>query len=322
MSGASASDDRWPSSRDEAIRRGSKSFALASRLFDPVTRTLVWDLYTWCRHCDDVIDGQALGHAIGAVPDDAARIQRLREATGAAFAGVADPASPFGALGRVVARTGLPRRLADDHLDGFAMDVGARRYRTIDETLEYCYHVAGVVGLMMGWVMGVREPEVLYRASDLGIAFQLTNIARDVGDDARGGRVYLPAAWLAESGAPLSPDLAHDPHGARRIAPVVRRLLVEADRYYASAWHGIGGLPPRSAWAVATARLVYRAIGRRVAARGASAWESRTVVSRPRKIACVVAAAGQASWLRTGGRLVAPSPRTGLFTPATVAVLR
>jgi phytoene synthase len=322
VTGRGQLDVRRPAPGDAAIRRGSKSFALASRLFAPATRELVWDLYTWCRHCDDVIDGQVLGWSRRDVGDGPARLQGLREATRAAFAGDADPASPFGAIGRVAAQSGLPRPLADEHLDGFAMDIAARRYETIDDTIDYCYHVAGVVGLMMAWVMGVRDQETLCRASDLGIAFQLTNISRDVVEDARAGRIYLPAVWLAEAGLSIAPEAAAPVNTTGAIARVVHRLLGEADRYYASAWYGVAALPPRSAWAVATARLVYRAIGRRVVARGASAWETRTVVGRPRTIACVAAATGQVSWLLTAGRLVTPPPRTGLFTPPVVAVLR
>ena len=157
-------------SRDGAIRAGSKSFALASRLFDPATRDLVWDLYAWCRHRDGVVDGQVLGHGHVALTDRDARLASLRAGTAAAFAGTAGPHGPFAALARVVAATGLPRVLAEDHLAGFAMDTEGRRYETFDDPLDYCYHVASVVGLMMAWVMGVRDRAVLCRASDLGLA--------------------------------------------------------------------------------------------------------------------------------------------------------
>lgn len=308
-------------SRDAAIRSGSKSFAMASRLFDPATRALVWDLYAWCRHCDDVVDGQTLGHDRVAVMDRDARLASLRAGTDAAFAGTADPADPFGALARVVAATALPRRLADDHLAGFAMDTDGRAYASIDDTLDYCYHVAGVVGLMMAWVMGVREPAVLCRASDLGLAFQLSNIARDIGDDLAAARVYLPADWLREAGVTLSPGAPLDAPTAARLAPVAARLVAEAERYYDAAWHGVSHLPGRSAWAVATARLVYRDIGRAVVGRGAAAWTSRTAIGTPAKVARLVQAGVETLWLRSAGRLVAVPDRTGLFTPPTVAML-
>ncbi len=316
MTGEAASG----TARDTAIRTGSKSFALASRLFDPATRDLVWDLYAWCRHCDDVVDGQALGHGHATVVDRDARLASLRAGTAAAFAGTAGSSGPFAALGRVVAATQLPALLAEDHLAGFAMDTGGRRYETFADTLDYCYHVAGVVGLMMAWVMGVRDRAVLCRASDLGLAFQLSNIARDVGDDLVAGRVYLPSAWLREGGATLVEGQPLDAAAAARVAPVVARLLAEAERYYDSAWHGVPHLPGRSAWAVATARLVYRDIGRAVVVRGPQAWTSRTVVSTPRKLARLAQAGVATGWIKTVGGRATPR-RSDLFTPATVAML-
>ena len=306
--------------KDAPIRTGSKSFALASRLFDPATRDLVWDLYAWCRHCDDVVDGQVLGHGGAVVTDRDARLASLRDGTAAAFAGTASASGPFAALARVVASTGLPPVLAHDHLAGFAMDAAGRGYETFDDTLDYCYHVAGAVGLMMAWVMGVRDRAVLCRASDLGLAFQLSNIARDVGDDLAAGRLYLPAAWLRDAGASLVAGQALDPAGAVRITPVVARLLTESERYYDSAWHGVRHLPGRSAWAVATARLVYRDIGRAVASRGAEAWTSRTVVGTPQKLARLVQAGLATAWLKSVADPAAP-PRDGLFTPSTVGML-
>ncbi len=309
-----------PAARDSAIRAGSKSFALASRLFDPATRDLVWDLYAWCRHCDDVVDGQVSGHGMTAVSDRQARLAALEAGTDAAFAGTAEAEGPFAALSRVVAATGLPPLLARDHLAGFAMDMAGRRYETFDETLDYCYHVAGVVGLMMAWVMGVREPVVLSRASDLGLAFQLSNIARDVGDDVVAGRVYLPSAWLREAGVSLVEGQPLDAAAAARLVPVVARLVAEAERYYDSAWHGVPHLPGRSAWAVATARLVYRDIGRTVARRGAAAWTTRTVVGTPRKLVRLAQAGLAAGVAKTVPRGTA-APRTGLFTPPAVDML-
>ncbi|MCC7127011.1 MAG: phytoene/squalene synthase family protein [Acidobacteria bacterium] len=308
-------------SRSAAIRRGSRSFALAARLFDPQTRALVWDLYTWCRHCDDVIDGQAYGHASSPAADAATALDELRRSSEAALRGVAAPGTPFGALARVADATHLPPIIVFDHLDGFAMDVAHTRCATFDDTLEYAYHVAGAVGLMMAWVMGARNREALYRASDLGIAFQLSNIARDVGDDARVGRVYLPADWLDEAGAAIEPGAAIDEASASAVAPVVARLVREAERYYDSAWYGLRYLPLRSAWAVTTARVVYRRIGRKTVARGRHAWTSRTVVNRAFKGSSVLLGGLQSLWLVRGPRFASP-PRTGLYTPATIELLR
>ncbi|MBM4197003.1 MAG: phytoene/squalene synthase family protein [Gammaproteobacteria bacterium] len=267
----------------EMIRRGSKSFATAASLFDTATRERAWMLYAWCRHCDDQIDGQDLGFGTFSMSsaERQARLENLRTQTRAAFNAEAVHDPVFAAFQRVARESAIPERHALELLEGFAMDVRGDAYADIEQTLLYCYRVAGVVGVMMAYVMGAREPRVLARAADLGIAFQLTNIARDVLDDAANGRCYLPAALLAESGVP--DGAAADPAQREGVAQVVRRMLDIADRYYASARIGLADLPLRSAWAVATALGVYREIGEIVRERGASAWNSRAMVSRPRR---------------------------------------
>jgi len=298
----------------ETINVGSKSFAAAARLFDPATRRSVLMLYAWCRHCDDVVDGQELGFNTAVRPDAARELALLREQTQLAYAGatMSDPA--FAAFQEVALRHAIPPAFAYDHLAGFAMDVADARYATIDDTLRYCYHVAGVVGLMMASIMGVHEPRVLDRACDLGLAFQLTNIARDIVEDAGMGRCYLPAQWLREAGIP--PDEVALPRHRAALATVAARLVDHAEPYYASAAVGIAALPLRSAWAIATARYVYRQIGIEVKRRGAHAWDERVGTSKAAKL-----------WLLTkgGGRALSsrlqttPARPSGLWQRPAVA---
>jgi phytoene synthase len=303
----------------DAIRRGSKSFSAASRLLDPETRSLSQLLYAWCRHCDDVIDGQDHGYA--AAPDDAAaskpreQLEALRVKTRAALAGRGEE-PVFAALGHVCQVRSIPARYPFDLLDGFAMDVAGRRYDTMNDTLTYCYHVAGSVGVMMAMVMGTRELDALDRASDLGIAFQLTNIARDVAADAAVGRVYLPESWLAMAG--LDRDDVGDPMQAHRVAAVVKDVLDLADTYYASASYGLRHLPPRSAWAVVAARDVYRGISEEVRRRGAAAWTERVVVPRRRKVRLIAQAGLAVAASRLWPGRPPESPRSGLWTMSHV----
>ena len=165
------------------INAGSKSFAAAAKLFDPQTRANAYLLYAWCRHCDDVIDGQELGHNLKSTSNHNPRaaLDALRQQTADALNGKPMAEPVFAAFQLVMQRNEIPPHHAYELLDGFKMDVEARHYETLEDTLSYCYHVAGVVGVMMAYVMGARKPAVLDRASDLGLAFQLTNIARDVG---------------------------------------------------------------------------------------------------------------------------------------------
>ena len=269
----------------ETIRKGSSSFAAAAALFDAETRADAEMLYAWCRHCDDVIDGQELGHGM-ASPDEATASQRLTGLyvkTRAALAGTATDDPDFAAFQRVALRRQIPERYAIELIDGFAMDVSARRYETLEDTLDYCWHVAGVVGVMMALVMGVKPDDLatLRRAQDLGLAFQLTNISRDVIEDARNGRIYLPAQWLAEAGVPEA-EIAAPQHRAA-VFGVTQRLLAEAEPYYASAIAGLSELPLRSAWAIAAARSVYRQIGIIVLERGPRAWDTRASSSTAMK---------------------------------------
>ena len=270
----------------ETIQKGSQSFAAAAALFDPRTRADAEMLYAWCRHCDDVIDGQTLGHE-REVLDPAEVEQRLiglYAQTRAALAGEPTDDPAFGAFREVARRRTLPDRYPIELIDGFAMDVAGRRYQTIEDTLDYCWHVAGVVGVMMAIVMGVEpdDLETLRRAQDLGLAFQLTNIARDIVEDARNGRIYLPADWLAQAGIPE--NAVASPEHRAAVADLARRLVETAEPYYASARWGLRGLPFRSAWAVAAARGVYREIGVKVVARGPAAWDARVSTSSAEKI--------------------------------------
>jgi phytoene synthase len=165
------------------------------------------------------------------------------------------------------------------------MDVEGRRYETLDDLLGYCYGVAGVVGIMMAHVMGVRDVAILDRACDLGLAFQLTNIARDIVPDAGEGRIYLPLAWLEAEG--VKPDAIADPRHRPALARLAARLVADAEPYYESALTGIAALPARAAWAIATARLVYRSIGHEVVRRGPAAWDERVSTSTGQKLGFV-----------------------------------
>ncbi len=295
-----------------SIARGSKSFAAASRLFDPATRERAWLLYAWCRRCDDIADGQVAGHGTRRVDDAPARLAELRARTDAALAGdvVGDPA--FDALRVVAAETRLPPRFARDLIEGFALDAAEWRPHTEGDLLRYCYHVAGAVGCMMAVVMGVppEEEATLDRACDLGLAFQLANIARDVGEDAAAGRCYLPGDWLEEVG--IAADDLMAPQHRPALATLGARLATRAAAYEASARFGTPALPFRSAWAVLAAAAIYGAIGQEVARRGARAWDTRVSTSRRAKLGFIARAAAQAARRR---QLYPPAPRhAGLWT--------
>ncbi|MBX9859811.1 MAG: phytoene/squalene synthase family protein [Sphingomonas sp.] len=282
-----------------SIARGSRSFAAASKLFDKPTREQAWLLYSWCRACDDIADGQDHGHGMTVVDDPMARLARLSVLTELALAGEPTGDPPFEALRIVAAETGLPHGFARDHIAGFALDAEGWRPKTEDDLLRYCYHVAGVVGCMMAVVMGVDpgDEATLDRACDLGLAFQLANIARDIDEDASVGRCYLPTDWLAEEAIPVAELMA--PAHRPALTELVARLTTRAAAFEGSARHGTPALGFRSAWAVLAAAKIYGDIGRKVAALGGHAWDSRVTTSATEKIGAIVLAGRQAGNRKT-----------------------
>lgn len=289
-----------------SIARGSKSFAAASTLFARPVRARAWLLYSWCRACDDLADGQDHGHGMTLVADPLARLDRLRAQTETALAGTPQAEPAFEALRIVAAETGLPHGFARDHIAGFALDAAGWAPESEHDLLRYCYHVAGVVGCMMAVVMGVAPDDetTLDRACDLGLAFQLANIARDVGEDAGVGRCYLPRRWLDEAG--IAPGEVMAPANRAALVSIVRRLTDRAAAFEQRARAGTPALALRSAWAVLAAAGIYGAIGREVARRGAGAWDGRVATSTAAKIGFIARAAGQA--VRRRALYGAPSP--------------
>lgn len=265
------------------LEANSKSFALAARLLAPAQRDYAAVVYAWCRHVDDTVDEAPAGThqaALASLQEELTRIEggeRSGNVIEDAFMQVKDELR-------------IPMLYAEELVAGMAMDVEGRRYETRDELLLYCHRVAGVVGLLMCHVFGVREEAALVHAVHLGWGMQLTNICRDVAEDWSMGRLYLPADRLRAHGfvhdAPPAGPLPRHP----AFAAVVEELLADADELYRSGDRGMRSLPPRSALAVDVARRVYSAIGERLVARAYDVHQGRVFVSKPRKLVHVARA--------------------------------
>ncbi len=268
----------------DSITRGSKSFRFASRLFDRTTRERVWLLYAWCRKCDDMADGQDHGGEMAAIADPAERLSRIRKLTAQALKGEATGDPAFDCLGIVARECGLTPQMAEDVIEGFALDTAGWHPRSENDLYRYCYHVAGAVGVMMAVVMGIPpdDEDTLDRACDLGLAFQLANIARDIAEDGRAGRCYIPDDWLAQ--LDIEPGQHLRPHNRKKLALIGRWLADEAGQYEASARIGAARLPFRARWAVLSAAGIYGDIARKVRDAGETAWDSRIHSSRAEKL--------------------------------------
>jgi phytoene synthase len=239
----------------EAIRQGSLSFHAASRLLPARVRDPALALYEFCRLADDAVDDS---------DDKAPAVLALRDRLELVYQGRPRNAPADRAFAAVVADFDMPRALPDALLEGLAWDAMDKRYQTLGELRSYCARVASAVGAMMCVLMRVRDGDALARACDLGLAMQLTNIARDVGEDARAGRLYLPLDWLAEVG--LAPEtFLRAPVSNHQTQALTRRLLEEASALYLRSEAGVAGLPLACRPGIYAARHVYAGIGGAVA---------------------------------------------------------
>lgn len=262
------------------LATGSRSFAAASWLLPARMRAAAAVIYAFCRVADDAIDDGEdpwRGHA------------RVRGMLDRVWCGRPNPDPIERALNEVADAYELPRAPFDALLEGFAWDAEGRELVELDDVLAYSVRVAASVGVALTMVMGTRSAPVLARACDLGVAMQLTNIARDVGEDARRGRVYLPSRWLDEAGLSRA-ELLAAPRFSSALGSVVQRVLGVADELYARADAGIEALPSDCRPAIRAARLLYSEIGRAVRRRGCDSVSGRARSSMARRMARLVRA--------------------------------
>ena len=274
------------------IAQHSRSFALASRLLPAEARADAVLLYAYCRRTDDAIDCAPPGEQLAALAG-------LRAELDAVYAGREQPDELLRGLQTLVRARKIPRVYFDELLHGMAMDAHGTRYRTVRDLLRYAHRVAGTVGLMMCHTLGVRHARALVHAAHLGIAMQLTNIARDVGEDWARGRLYLPDDLLARHGAAqlaVELDTPLPPSALPAVARALDELLELAGAYYRSADLGLRDLGTRCGFSVRVARLVYAEIGAVVRSRACDPLAARAVVSTPRKLWLLLRALAATVW--------------------------
>ena len=297
------------------LRNGSRTFLAASLLLPRRVREPACALYAFCRAADDAVD------VTGAHSD---AVERLRDRLARVYQGQPLPLAADRALAGVVARFAIPRIVPEALLEGFEWDAQGRRYETFEALQDYAARVAGTVGAMMALLMGVRSASALARACDLGVAMQLSNIARDVGEDVCMGRIYLPLQWLREAG--IAPDawLARPVFNAA-LGSVVQRLLREADALYERVDAGVAELPLSCRTGINAARYLYADIGHEVERRGLDSVTQRAVVPASRKalllaralLALNPSAAAQAAPPLAATRFLVEAAASSLRVPAS-----
>lgn len=269
----------------EVIKEGSKSFHFASLMLPSEVRQAAFATYAFCRLADDEVDlGDDPISALDAVSE---RLDRIY--------GQTPHDHPIDrAFAHVVKAYAMPQALPDALLEGMKWDTQSRRYETLDDVLDYAARVAGSVGAMMTVLMGNRSPEAVARACDLGLAMQLTNIARDVGEDARAGRLYLPLTWFDEVG--IEPEwFLKNPVCNDEMRRLVKRLLDAAEPFYERGLSGVSLLPNECQTAIRAAGKIYREIGIELRRMNYDSINHRAVVSKTRKIRLLVQAARETS---------------------------
>ena len=257
------------------LARGSRSFHAASLILPQRYRLPIVALYAFCRVADDEIDARDSGEAA---------LESLYDRLDRIYAGQPSNHAVDRAFADVVRIYEIPQAIPAALLEGFSWDIHHREYETLSDVVAYSARVAGTVGTMIAMILGVRQADILSRACDLGVAMQLTNIARDVGEDAAAGRLYLPRRLLAQSD--IEPDeWLRNPVLSDALRQVIGSLLDEADRLYARSEWGLTKLPASSRPAMFAARHIYAEIGHELRRRGCDSVTQRTIVGGRRKIA-------------------------------------
>lgn len=275
----------------EAIREGSRSFHAASKLLPAKVRDPALALYAFCRLADDAVDLHS---------EKAEAVLRLHERLDLAYRGIPRDAPADRAFAAMVERFEMPRALPEALLEGLAWDAMERRYESLSELRAYSARVASAVGAMMCVLMEMRDADGLARACDLGVAMQLTNIARDVGEDAREGRLYLPRDWMEDEGLDEAAFLAN-PQMSPALHRVIARLLREADALYVRSEAGVAALPVAARPGIFAARYIYAGIGGRLRRLGYDSIAHRARTNGAQKVGWLML-----SMLRAGGTMVMP----------------
>ena len=235
----------------KAILHGSLSFHAASLALPESVRTPCLALYAFCRLADDEVDLKQ---------DKSASIYDLVQRLDLVYSGTPRNHPMDRAFANMVEKFDMPRALPEALFEGFVWDAMSKQYKTFDELISYSARVASSVGVMLCVIIGERRGEVLSRACDLGVAMQLTNIARDIGEDAKEGRLYVPHDWFQQEG--LDPEeFLCKPDKSESTVLFTKKLLGKAATLYHRSEAGIAYLPPKVRPAMFAARHIYSAIG-------------------------------------------------------------
>ncbi|MEL7059834.1 MAG: phytoene desaturase family protein [Acidobacteriota bacterium] len=253
------------------MSRRAKTFSFATALLPRAVRADVATLYRFCRVVDDLADD---------VEDPRVGRLWLDRVYGDLERG-SSTLEPVAAFLDLAQRRSIPTEFARELVRGLRTDLGLVRFESRDDLVRYCYQVASTVGVMMCRVLRTEASDAVLYAVDLGIAMQLTNIARDVAEDFAADRIYLPRSWV-DAGA-VERGIRGEAEGSEQLFGAVERVLDLAADYYRSSDLGIPLLPAGARWGILTASRSYEAIGSGIRAAGTGYWRRRVYTSKRRK---------------------------------------
>ena len=256
-------------------RREAKNFYYAFLTLPEAQRRAIYVAYTFCRYCDDSVDAQ------NSVEEKLDRLAALRRQLDACYDGRMDE-MVFVGLSDVARKYDIPREYFHEVLSGVESDLVKTRYQDFDELRRYCYQVASAVGLICIHIFGFSHPRAKDHAVDLGLAMQLTNIARDVREDLELGRIYLPQDDLARFG------YSEEELRAGAVNPAFTGLMrfqtQRARSYFHSGFQLLPYLSPRCRACPAVLGRLYSKVLDRIEARGYDVLNHRVSLSRAEKL--------------------------------------
>lgn len=284
----------------QITREGSKTFYFGSLFLPPEKRQAMWAIYTFCRFTDDLVD------CADTLPPEIVRhnLDVWEVSLRQSLNGLAQPARPDTiAWVDTVLKFQLSLRPPLELLEGVRMDLDKRRYANFDELKLYCYRVASTVGLMASDVIGFEDSRALEYAINLGIAMQLTNILRDVGEDAAKGRIYIPQDELQEYGYSEEELLRGEINP--RFVQLMQFQIARARHYYEQAIPGIEYLDKKCRFSISLAASLYSQILGRIEHNKYDVFTKRAYVPTRQKVGGLASA-----WLRSrfGKTPILPNP--------------
>jgi phytoene synthase len=249
-----------------SLRQYGKTFYFAGLFLEAKTLDEAARLYAFCRYIDDIADTSK---------DPTASMLKLK-AIFEELKGTESSNQLVADFIHLKNSTQIDVEAAKSLVTGAISDLNHSQIKDTNELIRYCYQVAGTVGIMMCSILKIRDPNAHKFAIDLGIAMQLTNIARDIHEDAKMNRLYLPQVWIGN----ITTEEIKDNHlrTLQPIAAATEKLLLLADSYYTSGYSGLIHIPQRSKIAITIAATVYQAIGITIKKRQFNPFMGRAVV--------------------------------------------